>query len=134
MILNCTIISLIINNHWSIYPSPFNILIHIPRIIYQQSPFFFFAFTQYIRVQRGFVTRWSAGQLEGSIKTGTIERPTVVFCTGLLHTQCPHRARKRISLSPSLSFCRRCTKSAQFACAKCVPSVPFFLSFFFFSN
>lgn len=120
-----------LNNHWSIYPRSFNILIHIPRIIHQQSPPFFFTFTRYIRVQRSFVTRWSAGQLEGSIKTGTIERPTAVFCIGLLHTQCPHRAGKRISLSPSLSFCRRCTKSAQFACAKCVPS-DVFLSFFFF--
>lgn len=30
-----------LNNHWSIYPRSFNILIHIPRIIHQQSlPFF----------------------------------------------------------------------------------------------
>lgn len=30
-----------LNNHWSIYPRSFNILIHIPRIIHQQSPPFF---------------------------------------------------------------------------------------------
>ena len=108
---------------------------HIPRIIYQQSPPLFFHVHPVHPCPKGFCHAMVSRPAR--IKTGTIERPAVVFCIGLLHTQCPHRARKRISLSPSLSLFADVARNRP---NLRVPSVfhptfffpSFFLSFFFF--
>ena len=138
MLSNCTIIISIINNHWSIYPSPFNILIHIPRIIYQQSPPLFFTFTRYIRVQRGFVTRWSAGQLE--LKQGLSSGLPSSFALA----SCTHSVRivlENESLSLPLSLFLPTLHEIGPICVCQVCSIrrfsfllPFFLFFFFQIN